>query len=262
MFDNVTLRKDRAVHQTIEISEVKLEVCSVCQNDCAECAHGELRLQTKKYQLSMEQVRDFIKFTEESNYLIHQLSIHGGGEPLLWKNFNEALPLFGKSTAIKSIVVTTNGLAIKRIDNEAWQHIDTLNISFYDDQPNALLEDTTVAKYGHKIHVEHIPYFFSRIKNNSEVFKIPSKCMCSGPMILENNVFPFCDPPVFDAAQIMGIDIWKLNGIYKKIEQNYLSEFDPSLRGNMEICRYCWANSNYIKEKRIVPQSITGGCWQ
>jgi len=146
-----------------QIKEMKLEVCSTCQNNCAECAHGELRLQTKQYQLSLEQVKAFIKFKEDSNYFIEKLQIHGGGEPLIWKYFNQALPLLGQSSAIGSIVITTNGLAIKRIHDEAWEHIDALNISFYEGQANSLLEEETVSKYSHKIHAEHMTTFYSRI---------------------------------------------------------------------------------------------------
>jgi len=249
-------------HPPYHIKEMKLEVCSACQNDCAECAHGELRLQTKQYQLSQEQLYNFIKFTEESNYFIEHLAVHGGGDPLLWKHFNEALPLLGRSPSIGTIVVTTNGLGIKRIDEKAWEYIDSLNISFYDAQPNSLFDEQVIAKYGHKIKVEHMTTFYERLKNKDETFSTPCDCMCTGPMLLGDDVFLYCGPPVFDAAELQGKDIWELKDLRVKIGPDYLSKINPTSKGNMDICSQCWANSNYLDENRLVKQSITGGGWQ
>jgi hypothetical protein len=54
-------------------------------------------------------------------------------------------------------------------------------------------------------------------------------------MLLDDNMFLYCGPPVFDAVQLLGKDIWELDELYVKVREDYLSELDPTRRGNMEI---------------------------
>ena len=243
------------------IPQFMVEVCSVCQNDCLHCAHGELRKKTKKYHLSIEQIVNFIQHTETSGYFIEHFLIHGSGEPLLWKYLNEGLRLFKASNNIKKIHIYTNGLALNKLEDKTWDCIDCLFVSVYDKKQIKLI------KSHYKKHLSKIEFllqkkFTIRMKDKSEAAPIPCKCMCSGPMLLGDKVFLYCGPPVFDAAEIISKNIWEIKYLHTDVKNNYLISLDPHLSGNMELCRYCFANNNYLEKTKKVPHISTGGGWQ
>jgi hypothetical protein len=81
-------------------------------------------------------------------------------------------------------------------------------------------------------------------------------------MLQGSKVFLYCGPPVFDAAKLMGVDIWEMQELYVDLEEGYLDNYKPGKQGNMEICRHCWANYNCRKTANGVAQVATGGGWQ
>src|SRR5690606_11403686 len=74
---------------------------------------------------------------------------------------------------------------------------------------------------------------------------IPTHCNCPGPMFYNNKIFPFCGPPVFGAARAMGVDVMDYPDMYTEIGPYYLDKFSESRTGNLEFCKYCWANTNF-----------------
>ena len=243
------------------IPEFKIEVCSVCQNDCIHCAHGGLRKNTKNYHLSLENVMHFIQATEMSGYLIERLSIHGSGEPLLWKHLNEGIRFFKASANIKEIEITTNGLALTNLKDVTWDCIDRIMISVYNKKQENLIK-SNFEKNLYKIKVLPQKRFVSLLKDKSDAAPIPCKCICDGPMLIGNKIFLYCGPPVFDAAEIINKNIWELKHLYTDVKKDYLTFLDPHLKGNMELCRYCFSNANYLAKGIKVKHSSTGGGWR
>ena len=188
--------------------------------------------------------------------------IHGPGEPLLWKNINEALPLFHNSTAIKSIHIVSNGKELDRIEEATWNCIDNMEISIYSGAKDIVL-DNIAAEHKNKLNIIEKDTFMTRFEKN-EAFDIPCICMCGGPMLIGDTIFFYCGPPVFDAAQLLGIDIYDLKYLYTTVGEEYLSDYNPSNKGNMAICRHCWANGyRFFKDKdRSVDITTSGGGWQ
>jgi hypothetical protein len=78
-------------------------------------------------------------------------------------------------------------------------------------------------------------------------------------MLFGDHIFFYCGPPVFGAAEILKIDLYEQTDIYTKIGINFLKRYDPQKTGNLELCRFCWANSNFEKEK--YSNDPMGGKW-
>lgn len=241
-----------------KVQFISLEVASACNFDCVDCAHGVMRLESKKFQLSLEQVKKFIEFTEKSNYQIKTIFLSGPGEPFLWKHFNEGLALLHQSENILSIHVVTNGKFFHRIADETWDLIDSVYVSVYEDAQDLRLKDS-LSHHQSKLEA-HRMLSFKRLLQPADVpLPMPHACSCHGPMVFDGRVFLHCGPVVFDAARLYGKDIYEMKELYVDLEENYLSEYDPLKIGNMEICRYCWGNTTY---NASVEQSIDGGNWQ
>ena len=91
------------------IEHMHLAACVPCQYDCVDCAHDGMRNKFSGYHLNLDDLREFIRCTEESRYLVKLLDLTGPGEPLLWRNLKEGLRLLHKSPAIRKVRIVTNG---------------------------------------------------------------------------------------------------------------------------------------------------------
>ncbi|MFC1841326.1 hypothetical protein ACFL1N_17295, partial [Thermodesulfobacteriota bacterium] len=181
----------------------------------------------------------FIYYTKKSKYFIEKLEVHGPGEPTLWKNFNEGIKILHKSNVIGKIIVTSNGKSLDRIHNETWNYIDYINVSCYPDV------ELNFKKYKSMINILEQGEF-KRIPQRRYENTIPCQCACYGPMFLKDKIFFYCGPPVFDAANLMGVNINKDTDLFVPLELNYLDKFKKENIGNLKYCEYCWANMNII----------------
>jgi organic radical activating enzyme len=250
---------DRSGYKKI-LKQIKFEVCSTCQNECRYCAHGEMRRAFKNYQLSMEQLDRFLQHTIASNYYIENVRIHGPGEPLLWKHINDALALLKKSGVIGTIFIATNGLQLHKLKEETWNYIDEMRVSVYPNFDKHALLNQIMKTFPEKV-ILNDSNTFSIIDeaNKREGAPIPCRCSCEGPMLIGDIIFLFCGPPVFGASEIMKKDIFQCKDIYDNIDENYLDRFDESKIGGLDLCRHCWANTNFKKIK--FENTVIGSRW-
>jgi hypothetical protein len=219
------------------------EVCSVCQNDCEDCSNGGLIANDRKYHMSMHEVREFIRFTKLSNYFIQTLYINGAGEPTLWKHFDEGINLLYTSGIIGRIYITSNGLSLDRISEGTWPSIYSMHVSQYPHSAYETELGRLKSRYGFKIHLTPTNEFRER-PTRRYPNTIPCLCGCYGPMVVYGKVFLYCGPPVFDAAKIMNVDIWKRHDLYSDLGHRYLERYDEKKIGNLDLCEYCWANQS------------------
>lgn len=226
----------------VKIKHMKFEVCGSCQNNCVFCAHSGMISEFKGYQLSIEELKYFIDCTRKSDYFIEELSIHGIGEPLLWNHLDEGIKLLKNSGVIGKIILTTNGLLLDKIKDETMRFIDTLSVSVYPNYPKGNLLAEKKAKYGDKVEINFITKFM--VKPTRRYNAIPCYCMTCGPMFVKDKIFFYCGPPVFDAAKLRGVDIFKEHDLFTDVKPGYLSNFNIKKMGNIEFCKYCWANGN------------------
>lgn len=226
----------------LTIYDFKLEVCSPCQNDCELCAHADLMRHIKGYQLSLEQLARFIHCTERSNYFIRSLSIHGPGEPFLWKHLNAGLPLLKRSRAIGWISMVTNGLLLDRISEEAMGCLDRLFISVYANYNRPELLEDFRRRHAGKVRLWDGTYFWDHTSGAQTEAPLTGGCNCAGPMLYDDKVFLYCGPPVFGAAKARGVDILQAPRLWVPLGMNYLASHQERLVGRMDLCRSCWAN--------------------
>jgi len=225
------------------IKQMKFEVVGSCQNHCFSCAHDDMISTYKGYQLSLEELSHFVDCTKVSDYFIEVLHIHGIGEPLLWKHFNTGVKVLKESGSIGKIIVYTNGYLMDRIDDTGWTSIDSVVVSLYPGYKNIALLNELKNKYNDKIYINHARTFNAKLLKGY-INRIPCFCGCSGPMFVKDKLFRYCGPPVFDAAKLMGISIFDQHNLYLEMRPNYLDDYDEKKIGNMELCNYCWANTN------------------
>jgi hypothetical protein len=172
----------------------------------------------KDYQLSLEELENFITLTKESGYYIEELHMHGIGEPLLWKHFDVGIARLKKSGVIDRISLISNGLLLDKIRDETWEYIDSLLVSIYPDFPKR--EELVKLKelHGDKIILMNSSEFSLKPARRYKG-KIPCDCKCSGPMFVKDKIFLHCGPPAFDAAAVKGVDMFSLSGQSVKIKK-------------------------------------------
>lgn len=229
----------------LTIYEFKLEVSSPCQNDCELCAHADLMRHVRGFQLSLEQLDRFIFYTERSNYFIRSLSIHGPGEPFLWKHLNEGLRRLKRSRAIGWMTMVTNGLLLERINEESMDCLDRLFVSVYANYNRHDSLDRFRERHGTKVSLWDGTYFWEHSTDRSATAPATGGCNCFGPMLFNDHIFPYCGPPVFGAAKAKGADVMQIPHIAVPLGMNYMSGYREKLMGRMDICRHCWANPNF-----------------
>ncbi len=234
---------NRIIKKKRIIGRLLFEVCSSCQNNCKLCVHEGVRSKYNDYQLSIEELKDFIYYTENSHYYIEYLYIHGAGEPTLWEHFNEGIKLLHDSSSINNIYVVSNGLSLDRIHDTTWKYIQALHVSLYPSFDKYELLKSLQRKYGDKITV-NITKEFKELPIKGYENTIPCECGCYGPMFIKDMIFLFCGPPLFNAAELKGVDIFGFPELYTRIGLNYLAEFSKNKIGNLDFCKYCFANTN------------------
>jgi hypothetical protein len=108
---------------------MSLYVISACSLACAECIMQHAMKAYKQYQMSIDEVKQLIDVSEQSNYRFE--FILTGGEPLLWPNLHEGVRLLRSSRITKSIRIFSNVTHIHQINDEFMHLIDELRISQY-----------------------------------------------------------------------------------------------------------------------------------
>lgn len=229
----------------LTIYEFKLEVSSPCQNDCELCAHADLMRHIKGYQLSLEKLDRFLFYTERSNYFIRSLSIHGPGEPFLWKDLNEGLKMLKRSRSVGWVTMVTNGLLLDRITDDGMACLDRLFVSVYANYNRHEVLSRFREKHGARVSLWDGTYFWEHTPDARQTVPATGGCNCVGPMLYDDRIFPYCGPPVFGAAKAKGADILSLPNISVPLGLNYMASYNARLVGRMDICRFCWANPNF-----------------
>lgn len=244
----------RLAHRLV-IEQLTLGVCTACEYDCVSCSHQAIRYRFRRYQMSLDEVRTFIRLTESSGYRIEKLHITGPGEPLLWTHFTEGLRLLRASRAIGTLEIVSNGLAAERIEAEAWASLDKLWVSLYPETVHlrpAL--ESLQHRHPDKIRIRQVDAFRPPVPGGTQL-PIPCVCDCPVPMVFNGRVFYFCGPPVFDAAVTAGVDLLEDATMSGPLREDYLNPPERWMplatvdrrrkTGSHALCRTCFANLNH-----------------
>jgi len=223
--------------KTRVIPNLYFEVCSPCQNNCKDCAHKELIASTYNFHLSLQELKKFIECTKQSNYFIEELSIHGPGEPTLWRDLNEGLKMIYESKIANKIIITSNGHSLDRLNDASWNYITSVNVSHYPDIK------VDLSKYKSKIKIIEATEFRS-LPTRRYPNTIPCPCAVPGPMFMKDKIFLSCGPPIYDAALLAKVGILDDKRLWTPLEVNYMDKYDKKLTGNLSLCEYCFGNLN------------------
>lgn len=249
----------RLTHRRV-IERLTLGVCTACEYDCVSCSHQAIRYRFRRYQMSLDEVRTFLRLTEASGYRIEQLQITGPGEPLLWAHFTEGLRLLRASKAIGFIEIISDGLAVEQIKPDAWTSFDRLWISLYPETAHLRPTlETLRMRHPEQLRIRSAETFRSPVPAGT-VLPIPCACDCPGPMVFNGRVFYYCGPTVFDAAAAAGVDLLADTSMSGPLRERYLERPDASdardrwtllapvdrwqKTGTHALCRHCFANRN------------------
>jgi hypothetical protein len=249
------------------IERMHLAVCTPCQYDCVSCSHETMRYRFRRYHLPLADLREFIRLTEASRYIIQKIHLTGPGEPLLWKHLKTGLEFLHRSFAFQKVHITSNGLHLDKIDDETWQYIDRMHLSLYPAFKKEAQLEAVCERYGDKIKVNRVNRFFA-YPEKGRTAPIPCTCDCTGPMYFDRKIFFYCGPTAFGAAESKGVDVYDYPEMYAEIGLNYLERSDAPLvhrlsrfsitglldreakSADHELCRYCFANKNFALKSK------------
>jgi len=195
----------------LDIHKGMLMVTSRCQLECESCVTQSVRKRFPDYDLSIQQLRNFVRATSGSKYHYQKIWLNGFGDPSLWRNLLPGLKMLHRSGITDEVCLASNMLAAKRLTGEVNQYC-TIVPGGIDNKRFMLMPDG--ASGG-----------------------VPCKCRCSGPTLIGNYILPYCGPVAYDN----GVPLNRIStstGYMKGIPLS--GQEERSLPG----CRTCWGNMN------------------
>lgn len=120
----------------MKFPRLTLYVCSPCNLACQECIMQHHMAWDAHYHMSLEEVTEFSQAAEASGYKF-EVTL-SGGEPLLWRWLNEAVPVVRASKSVARLVVFTNALAYQRMTDATAAQFDRIRVSDYGHNAEAM----------------------------------------------------------------------------------------------------------------------------
>jgi len=242
------------------IPKIFLMVCSACQNDCRACVTENARKKVfPSYQMTMEQVENFIFCVSESKYLVGTLLLCGLGEPTLWRFFNEGVAVLKRSGLFGQVVVLTNGQSLNRIDSETFELLDEIRVSVLTEETKA--QAVRLQERFGSDRIKQLDKAKFR-ETTEETGSIPCACQCVGPTVIGDKVFPYCAGEGPATITQSGQTILDFPEMHSPLKPHFLKNHDPIFRKNtrnFELCRWCWGNGNTPRrEVNPLPEKQNG----
>jgi len=235
------------------LKRLLLEVCSPCQNTCKFCAHLEMRDFDPGFQLDLDEMEKLIARLNTTGCRINELNIHGPGEPLLWKDFNQAIRIIKKSNIANCVFVVTNGLRLDRIEEDVWECLSSMRgqrapvlISRY---PGLAIDESFLDKHKGLYEMLDSSKFWqtTMLQPATAIYT----CACAGPAYYKGKIYPHCGPPIFAAAPLASLDPHDFG-----IE---LNQWDPNTEYDLHPpCVWCWANTDATHVPNTVNHEFLG----
>jgi hypothetical protein len=253
-----------------------LMVTADCQRNCPGCVTDQARKKFSEYDLSLDDLENFIKVSEDSNYRYDQLTLNGFGEPLLWSNLEEGVKMLARSKSIGDIMIRSNGMNTDAVTESLLDNIKELSVTKYKGTEKKL--QVLQSKFGNRVLI--LPdATFIRLKGMEA--PIPCNCRCSGPTIIGKWALPHCGPVLFGTETVERLinagkitkektDNLTLDNFVEylleidksispvKVEKDFLHSiiniqtWDKFSKRNMDACRFCWGNDGFTHSLKNV----------
>lgn len=216
-----------------------LYVTSKCNRLCTHCSMKEVM--SVNYQMSIQELKDFIKITEDSGYkFVITLS---GGETLLWDNLELGVDLLKNSNCSTFISIYTNALNISKINKGIIDKIDCLRISEYDDNKDNVrkLKDM----YGEKVMSLNRENFYPI----GLEFKAYGSSKCLDP-----EEFFYFNYNVYGCGNALALSMMSKKNpkICVPLAIGYFDKLPGIKKKYPELCQYCHRNENFRKQLRAI----------
>lgn len=222
---------------------ISLYVASACQLSCQECIMLSLMKNQPKYQMGLDEVENLLSINEESNYEYHYRLT--GGEPFLWKHFEDGIKLIRKSKSCLTLSVITNAINIKKVTDEMVDLIDCIRISKY--KYNHENTDALSKKYPNKVLVVDRETF---CKNPTEPVPNSTPVECGNPEIMFYNNKIFACPHSESIAIKFGMTDLELS---KELKVGYRTGLFDLRHGHEKLCELCIGNAKVRNAMAKVP---------
>jgi organic radical activating enzyme len=218
-----------------------LNVISACTLSCEHCGQGSWRNNDKKYQISIDQVKQLLDINKLSDYNIKELII-SGGEPTIWKDLEPCLELFKEYKGmIKTITLFSNGT--RPINDNILKNINKLIISLYreSDIDNIMEIKQKCIEFGVKFKLKNKDKFYPWPKDKV-IDSVPGECVCQFLSLLGDEI-SVCGE-IFEIEKRYNLDV---SSFKSKVEVGFLNKFNNVKFGHFDICSYCIENVNVQK---------------
>jgi hypothetical protein len=219
-------------------------VTSRCTRRCPECSQRGLQQAFPDYELTMGQLEEWIRCTQQSGYRKYTSVILTGGEPLLWPHLEEAVEMLAASEVAEQINVFTNGDRAEAVTDAMMASISTLRISHYGDNKSAIGD--LKKRYGHKVVAVPRQRHFRLPQKLSGPEVLPADCQCQGPALIGSTVYGCA--MLVTVAEELGLDLEKYPESYCRLQVGYLELLAGFPRVNHECCRGCIGNRKLRRE--------------
>jgi hypothetical protein len=200
-----------------------------------------------RYEMSLDEVRNFINISEKSNYRLNLIIC--GGEPLLWRHLEEGIELLNQSSITNRILIFSNVMNISRVNQNVIDGITELRVSQYESNKENM--DFLCKEYGDKIRVVDRRGFFQQPKEPMQDV-LPCDCLNQEHLYTNGKVYGCAH----GAAINGGKDVTE-NGVelYIPLQEGYLSKMAGiRLAQAEELCTRCSSNAKIRAVLKRIPK--------
>ncbi len=209
-----------------------------CTRDCPQCSQRGFRAVDVGYELSLDDLAEWIECTQASGYLTYRSIILTGGEPLLWPVIEEGARMLNESGLGEQLNLFSNGDCIERVTDDLMESLSTLRLSHYGNNAHGI--ELLKERYGNKVSVvdrqQHFP-IPTKLAGN-EV--LPAQCGCEGPALMGRRVYGCA--MLVTVANEHGIDLSRYPESQCDLQVGYLELLSGFPRTQHNCCRGCIGN--------------------
>lgn len=232
----------------MQARRISIKTTTVCNGGCDWCGVKDWMKSNPGYQTPIQDIIDFVQYSQDAGYYWKDV-VYTGGEPFLWKHWEEATNLLRQSGVVGTIKTYTNGLWIKdRMELKRRAELfDAIIISQYPFNKEAVAMApglATVMPREEFIKVK-APHAYPE--------SIPAVCGCRAYGLYDGTVSLCTSMPFL--AEIYGWDYKSMDGVVK-LQPNFLDYIDDSNVVKRELCTWCFGNKRVAKHLDKIPNKI------
>lgn len=217
------------------IEELTLYVTSRCNLHCEQCVMGNFMRENLGYDMSMQELDDFLLVTKESGYRFDLIIC--GGEPLLWKHLQEGLAAIHQSEVANKILIFSNAINIKNVTDDVMKYVNQLRISRYESNDENTQE--LIRRYPGQIRVVERREFW-HLPTQPIEGTLPQDCLTPERLYMKGKVFA-CP----HSASVNGgkDELYGGQKLYVPLQKDYLNQMDKILEAQTNLCAMCISNT-------------------